>query len=211
MSSVEVSVRPATRRDLAHLAGVMARAFVDDPVFAWMLPSSVVRERRLPRFFSNTLRQEAASFGATEVACAGQTIVGGAIWYPPPGRYVPSVASQLRMLPGYLAVFGRRLGIGQTYVVAALAAHPREPHWYLGFVGVEPTLHGQGIGSKLVRSRLLRCDAGAEHAYLESSNPKNLALYERLGFQSTGQLPLPAGAPEVTTMWRPPEAGPVAG
>ena len=53
------------------------------------------------------------------------------------------------------------------------------------------------------RSRLERCDKQGMAAYLESSNPQNVPLYEHFGFQVTGVLDLPKGAPAVTTMWRP--------
>jgi hypothetical protein len=45
----------------------------------------------------------------------------------------------------------------------------------------------------------------AEHlpAYLESSNPANLARYRKLGFEPREVFPLADGGPLLTTMWRP--------
>ena len=177
---------------------------MDDPVFAWMLPDAPARRRRLALFFSNVLRHEAPGVHVIEVAWVGERMAGGALWYPPPGRYVPSLGRQLLALPGHVAVLRGRLGMAQTYVKSALGAHPSEPHWYLQYVGVEPEFQRKGIGAALISFRVHGCDADSQAAYLESSNPKNLALYARLGFQPTGLLALPAGAPEVTTMWRPP-------
>ena len=54
-----------------------------------------------------------------------------------------------------------------------------------------------------LRSRLERCDQDGIAAYLESSNPQNVPLYEHFGLQVTGTLDLPNGVPAVTTMWRP--------
>jgi len=39
-------------------------------------------------------------------------------------------------------------------------------------------------------------------AYLESSNPKNLERYGRLGFEPLAEFSMPDGGPTVTTMWR---------
>jgi len=36
------------------------------------------------------------------------------------------------------------------------------------------------------------------------SQPGGVALYERFGFQRTGDLDMPAGAPVLTGMWRAP-------
>ena len=198
----EIGVHVALRQDFAPLARVMARAFVGDPVFTWMLPTSRARQRRLPLFFSNVLRHEAPRVHIIDVAWANGRIVGGAILFPPPGRYIPSLTRQLVAVPGYAVALRGRLGLGGTYVGSALRVHPREPHWYLQYVGVEPELQGHGVGTELVSFRVHSCDADGTAAYLESSNPANLALYMRLGFQPTGSLALPSGAPDVSTMWR---------
>ena len=61
--------------------------------------------------------------------------------------------------------------------------HPEEPHWYLPLIGVDPIEQGRGCGSALLRVGLSRCDADRLPAYLESTNPKNIPLYERYGFE----------------------------
>jgi ribosomal protein S18 acetylase RimI-like enzyme len=61
-------------------------------------------------------------------------------------------------------------------------AHPYEPHWHLAFIGVDPVWHGRGIGAALLRHALERIDEKGLPAYLESSNPRNVPLYQRHGF-----------------------------
>ncbi|MGY9080371.1 MAG: hypothetical protein ACKVKB_06210 [Candidatus Nanopelagicales bacterium] len=39
-------------------------------------------------------------------------------------------------------------------------------------------------------------------AYLEASNPANIPLYQRYGFEQVGEFAVAEG-PTVTTMWRP--------
>jgi ribosomal protein S18 acetylase RimI-like enzyme len=69
-----------------------------------------------------------------------------------------------------------------------VAYHPRDPHWYLPTVGIEPHLHGKGLGSALLTEALSRCDRQHMPAYLESSNPANAAFYQRLGFEALGVI-----------------------
>jgi hypothetical protein len=107
MASRDVTVRPATAADVGPLAAVMARAFDDDPVFVWMLPRPDTRQARAAGVFATALRTEELRHGAAEVACAGDAIVGGAIWLPP-GHWAPAVAEQLRSLPGFARALGRR-------------------------------------------------------------------------------------------------------
>jgi len=82
--------------------------------------------------------------------------------------------------------------------------HPEEPHWYLGVIGSDPTVRGGGFGQALMRSRLDRVDAEHAPAYLESSNPDNVAYYQRFGFDVTGEIKLPDGGPSMIPMWRAP-------
>jgi GNAT superfamily N-acetyltransferase len=205
MATLEVGVRPATAADIRPLAAVMGRAFEDDPPFVWMLPDAKTRQARAGRFFATLVRAEALGYGAVEVACLDGVIVGGAIWLPP-GHWMPTVAEQLRSLPGFARAFGRRLGQATAVAQAMARAHPRKPHWYLYAVGVEPARQGSGVAGPLLRSRLTRCDQSGQPAYLESSKPTNVPLYQHFGFEPTGPMALPDGAPVITPMWRPPAA-----
>ena len=84
------------------------------------------------------------------------------------------------------------------------AAHPHdEPHYYLSFVATHDDHRGQGIGEQLLAQNLALIDAEHLPAYLESSNPKNLTRYGRLGFEPRDEFTLPDDGPTVTTMWRP--------
>jgi ribosomal protein S18 acetylase RimI-like enzyme len=60
--------------------------------------------------------------------------------------------------------------------------HPHEPHWYLPLIGVDPRHQRRGHGSALLQHALAQCDRDHAPAYLESSNPANVPLYERHGF-----------------------------
>jgi ribosomal protein S18 acetylase RimI-like enzyme len=192
----------AGRAGAREAADVLARAFHDDPVFSWMLPAEDTRNHRLRRYFVTELRHEPPRHGAVEAARDNGRTAGAAVWFPPgtgPG-------TQAGALPGYLRAFGRRLGVCARYASAAVRAHPREPpHWYLAMIGVDPPRQGTGAAAALLRSRLERCDQDGTAAYLESSNPQNVPLYEHFGFRVTGALDLPNGAPAVTTMRRPAE------
>jgi ribosomal protein S18 acetylase RimI-like enzyme len=61
---------------------------------------------------------------------------------------------------------------------------------------------GRGLGSALLEAGLARCDSEGASAYLESSNPKNIPLYERYGFEALGVIE-PDDFPPLTPMLRP--------
>ena len=82
-------------------------------------------------------------------------------------------------------------------------AHPRDvPHFYLSLLATRVEHRGRGYGLGLLAGNLRRIDEAGMPAYLEASNPANVALYERHGFKVRGSFKLPGDGPEVFTMWR---------
>jgi len=66
--------------------------------------------------------------------------------------------------------------------------HPKEPHWYLPLIGVDPAHQGRGHGDALMRYALEWFDRERLPAYLESTNPRNISLYRRHGFEELGRI-----------------------
>ncbi|EHB55250.1 GCN5-related N-acetyltransferase [Mycolicibacterium rhodesiae JS60] len=200
---VAIDVRPTRKADIPALARVMARAFHDDPVMAWVQPDAARRKAALPGLFSALTRHHFLAGRGTEVAASDDGVGAAALW-DPPGRWTQSPREQLAMLPGVMRAFRGRLAAARTVTDMMKANHPEEPHWYLAMIGSDPMVRGGGFGRALMQSRLDRCDAEYAPAYLESSNPDNIPYYERFGFEVTGELTLPEGGPSLWPMWRAP-------
>ena len=66
--------------------------------------------------------------------------------------------------------------------------HPEAPCWYLPIIAVDPHYQNNGIGSLLMKHALEKVDSDGLPAYLESSNPRNMSLYKRYGFETMGQI-----------------------
>lgn len=130
--------------------------------------------------------------------------VGAAIWAPPEHSRIPARAT-IREVSPMARVFGRRLPLAFRTRLRVEGKHPRKPaYWYLATMGVEPDWQGRGIGSKLMQPALEIIDAQGMPAYLEASTPRSRVLYERHGFEVTGEFNLPSGGPTLWQMWREP-------
>ena len=195
-------VRPARRGDIPGLAASLASGFYDDPVMSWFLPEDEARLRRLERAFSLFLRR---MWMPRELTFATGSLIGGAAWMPP-GAWRLSLPRQLAMVPQMMAIF--RAGLARTLrgFSAVESNHPREPHYYLHALGVDPRWQGRGLGTALMRPMLERCDAEGIAAYLEASSPRSKLLYERNGFGVTEEVRLPGGGPPLWRMWRGPQS-----
>jgi GNAT superfamily N-acetyltransferase len=172
----------------------------------WLLPDPGARLDRLTGMFATIIGIESLPYGGVDIVCAGEEILGGAIWLPP-GHWEPNMGVKIR------AAFGHWRAVASAEIRAArlgralASAHPRQPpHWYLKSIGIDPASQGRGVASLLLRSRLAHCDRDGQPAYLEASKPEGVPVYERFGFRRTGTVGMPAGGPAVTKMWREPAA-----
>ncbi len=89
-----------------------------------------------------------------------------------------------------------------TVIAASNVNQPDEPHWYLAGIAVDPYYQGKGYGLQLMEHALKMIDQEHLPVYLESSNPANISLYQRLGFKICESYKL-GGRPIYTPMIRP--------
>ena len=199
------SVRRAGADDRTQVVRVLSAAFLDDPVFEWIVPSRDERTALLPGVFEAFAEAYAHHDQTHVVVRAGtpeSTVSGVALWAPPGSEPIlPHVKDHFYtriadVAGAHLERFGT---VGEIFD----AAHPTEPCWFLSLLGVDTGHQGRGFGSAVLREVLDAADRAAEPAYLEATNERNRALYERHGFRHVGDLTLPDG-PTSYAMWRDP-------
>ncbi len=191
-------IRLAQPEDTDGIAAAMARAFADDPALGFLLGDGR-REERLERFFSAELRLVAFPH---EIVWTTDRLLGGAIWAKP-GHWRVPVAASVRETPEMIGVFGRRLGLALWTRLRMERLHPGKPKsYYLAAIGLDPAEQGRGIGAALMQPMLDRMDSEGVPGYLEASTTRSRALYEGLGFETTGEIRLPRGGPSIWPMWR---------
>ncbi len=193
-----VRLSGVTRDERARTFATLTSAFRADPVERWLYPDDEEYERRFPLFLA-TFGGEA--FSRRTVWRLGDFAAVG-LWLPPGAE--PDGDEILRVL--MTTVSPAR----HSDVLAAMeqmdAAHPQSPHWYLPWFGVDATLQGTGLGSRLMTSCLKVVNDADLPAYLETPNPRTIPFYQRHGFQVTGATQ--AGAcPPITFMLRRPRIG----
>ena len=192
-SSQQMSVVVATEDDRPAMMATLLAAFTGDPFTRWLYPGAAQYFRSFPEMLGPF------GGGAFEHGTAYRTAddTAVALWLPPgvspDGEALGAVVQQ--------GVSGERLA-GMFGVFEQIgAAHPKEPHWYLPTIGVDPYAQGRGLGSALLAHALAIIDERHEPAYLESSNPINVPLYARFGFVPVCEIE--AGDSVMTPMFRP--------
>lgn len=195
MNDIDIRVAPAALGPVERdpVMDILALAFSTDPAVRYMFTGAATY---------------LASFNRLATAMAGSALAAGTAWIADDGA-----AAALWLAPGaeadkeaIIALVGEAVAPERQAVLGELGDlmdefHPREPHWYLSMVGVDPSRQGQGLGAALLKAGLARCDADGLPAYLESSSPKNVPLYERHGFEVIGLI-RPGDHPGLIPMYR---------
>jgi GNAT superfamily N-acetyltransferase len=198
------AVRAALRDEAATLGEVLADAFAEDPVFAWLIPPQVHgRDDRLRAFFTSMsrgyLRQGKPCYLAGDASAA-------ALWAAPGAWTMPLSQVILEAAPNALALRSRLFRALRTQLqIERLHAKQSPAHWYLGYLGTRRDRQGQGLGTQMLREVLAGLDTDGVPAYLESSSERNLPLYERNGFRVVGELQALGHGPTIWRMWREPQ------
>jgi ribosomal protein S18 acetylase RimI-like enzyme len=189
------AVKTATTADQGFAVDTVVLAFAADPIARWCWPEAHQYLAGMPSF---TLAFAGAAFTHDTALCT-ENYAGAALWLPPDvhpdeeslGQIVEqTVSSAIR---GDLMTMMEKMG----------RFHPEEPHWYLPLIGVDPAHQARGYGDALMTHALRQCDREQSAAYLESTNPRNITLYLRHGFEALGQIQVGSSPPMVPMLRRP--------
>jgi len=188
-------VRSADASERAAIVDVITLAFATDPLLRWTLPSATA--------YLAACRDFIDAFGCNGLPHGTAFVIddlsGAALWLQ------PGVEPDRARLGEVMGPLISPLAVADFVAVAEQMGtyHPHEPHWYLPLIGVDPARHGRGLGAALMRHAVERFDREGALAYLESSNQRNVSLYERHGFQALATIQVGA-SPVVTPMLRRP-------
>jgi ribosomal protein S18 acetylase RimI-like enzyme len=200
-------IKPLERSSLDRAVMTVARAFSPDPMITWVFPDAAGRPAGASAIM-RLLVEYGLRYGRVTASHEAKAVC---VWIPPGAGITFSglIRSGMLGLPlrtGF-GPFGRFMAANETMDKIHKARVP-EPHWYLFGVAVEPDLHNQGIGSAMIREGLALADRDSRPCYLETSEPRNLALYKRFGFAVLQEAMLGKDGPPAWAMLRQPQPTP---
>ena len=198
-----VPLHRLTNDEVPRAAEMLARTFAQDPLVNWVVRSDARHEHGMRRFFMVSLRLLSMPY---DEVWATDDLAGVAMWTPP-GTFSLGPREQVRFL--WQAVQAWGVGRIPTRILAFNEIerhHPREPHYYLFFIGIDSARAGAGIGTAMMNDMLDRCDEEHMPSYLEATRPELRPFYRRFGYAELPPIPLPYGGPTMYPMWREPRS-----
>ncbi|MGZ9933301.1 GNAT family N-acetyltransferase [Streptomyces sp. NC-S4] len=196
-----LEIRQADQSDRDAVARLLDEAFRTDPVSSWVFPDPEHRAAVHGKFLG-VFVDVALEEGRIDYAVDGSA---AALWLRVPAADPEAEAVEDEVPARMRAVADPDNERCELVGRLTGAVHPMaEEHEYLLMIAVAPGRQGQGLGSELIRPVLERCDREGVPAYLEASSDRSKGLYERLGWEFTGEaVRLPDG-PLMWPMWRKP-------
>jgi ribosomal protein S18 acetylase RimI-like enzyme len=190
-----LTVESATAAEEAAVIDTLMLAFAGDPATRWTWPEPSAYLAAFARF--------ARAFGGAAFAHGSAFrlgTAGAALWLPP--GIGPDDQAMIALMQATAAPESMIDGMQVMQQMAGY--HPHDPHWYLPLIGVDPAWQDRGVGSRLMKHATDLFDRDGALAYLESSNPRNIPLYQRHGFEILGRIQV-GGSPTFTPMLRKPK------
>ncbi|HIG40613.1 MAG: GNAT family N-acetyltransferase [bacterium] len=186
-----MDTRVAESAEQSVLAKVLVRAFEEDPVLRWILPSPVEYQRVSQTYFELVLKQSLSS----KRCYTTDEQSGVSLWEEP--DHLPSAGSQL--LHFLRLSWLLRGDISRVLDLQSLMSsyRPPKPFWHLTYIATDPARQGKGIGASLMKPVTKIAREQNIPIYLECSNRANLSFYRAHGFRLVDEVSYPGGP----TIW----------
>ena len=184
MSESEITI--AGPADRGRVVTSLVAAFTGDPVLRYLFPDESTYPAYAATFFGHLFDKRVHRRSVWTIGHGASV----AIWEPPAGAGGGNDGSSedraSRLPPDALARV-------RAYDDAVHDALPGTPFWYLGVLGTHPDHAGLRWGHAVMAAGLRRAAADGLPAILETSNPANVGVYRRAGWEVVGIVtePLP--------------------
>lgn len=169
---------------------VLTLGFETDPGYLSLVGASdEARPRPIRQLMRSTIEVHLAARQPVFAIAQDQEILGVSL-VEEPGASLPVLAGA-RELARLLRGIGPRVALGSIRgLLALMRERPREPHHYLGMLAVHPRVRGRGLARALLEDVHAASGSHPESigVALDTSNPRNVSLYERFGYQMVSRL-----------------------
>jgi hypothetical protein len=199
-ASATPAIHPAVRGDREPIIDLLCRAFDSDPMVNYIVRSDDKRASGLREFFGMWFDLRDLSQGEVMTTDGHR----GASMWTRSERLAVGVRDRIRLTPPFIRCVGlSRMPRLIRFFYAMEDAHPREPHIYAQFVGIDQTARGSGLATAFLQHVVQIADASSRPIYAETSNPDNLPIWAKGGLRECGTIDLGEGVPRVWQLWRP--------
>ncbi|QEC54166.1 GNAT family N-acetyltransferase [Anseongella ginsenosidimutans] len=179
-------MRKASYRDKTRVADILTRAFDANESVNYVIPRDSRRKQRI-RALMNYSFDVCFAFGDVFLSHDGNACA--LVMYPDKKKTtLRSVFLDARLVCSGTGIRNIKKVLRRESLIKK--TQPREPMYYLWFIGVEPGRQHRGAGSRLLRELIDHSEEMRRAMFLETSTRRNLPWYEQFGLKVYAELDL---------------------
>jgi GNAT superfamily N-acetyltransferase len=167
-----------------EFAGLLSRAFYDDPFYIWIMPNEKKRLSHLNWWMKIMLRYT-YKLGEIHYTEDHKAV---SMWLGPDNPMV----NDFRIFSMGLILYPFKIGFRNFIRAIDITGqwdreHKKmnERHYYLMVIAVEPEYQGKGIGSRLMKVGLDKADKDGLECFLETVTQVDVQFYQKHDFKTT--------------------------
>ena len=184
-------IRHYSEEEQSIAVNILLLAFASDPFQRYLMPGPSIYFQNSTIWFNNIVSQSIS----IQALLGTENHSGVAVWFP------PEHLVQFEAIEKTYKDFPDSIHQDIFKYFAEFEKNKPKDAWYLEYLGVDPRSQSLGLGSLILKDSLSKIDDRHQPAYLESSNPRNMSLYERHGFKTVNKFQFGEG-PLIHTMFR---------
>lgn len=171
------------KKDIDKAAKILAKSFIDYPIFKFVFPDEQYRKNKIHHLFSFFIK---LGMLRGEVFASSKNIEAVSIWLNPDVKL--SLLDYLKAGIIFLKFKIDRKSIKRFSEIGLTKKKNRSNilnnnYCLLDVIGVDPQFQKKGFARLLVESKLIDTDKLKIPCYVETSNQENIPFYERFGFK----------------------------
>lgn len=180
------------KKHLKRAGEMLSMAFYNDPVYKYFTPDDKARLNNSYKILFFVL-QHGLKYG--NITAISDDINALLLWFPPDTgcfNTIPQIQCGALNLPFQIGFKSFMRSFAYNEVSEKLHnKHMKKTDYYLYVLAVRPEQQGKGYSSVLMRHFLNRIDFSKNRIYLETSNEKNIPIYEHFGFKIIAEIAMP--------------------
>jgi predicted GNAT family N-acyltransferase len=181
----QATVRDLGQSELSGAGALVGRALQDNPIIQRVFERCFSRRAAaVGEIYGTILRQIQTKGVVLGVFAADETLVGVAA-LTQPGACAPSTFEKIALTRVIQSCSSVEMALAHQRWQAALARRdPKDAHWHVGPVAIEPGFQGKGHGAALMSAVNARIDKFPTMAYLETDRRDTVGFFQRFGFKA---------------------------
>jgi GNAT superfamily N-acetyltransferase len=169
----------ANYNDKSRVVGILTQSFKDNRSVNYIIKQDKHKLQRIEELMNYSFKLS-NKFGKTYVSIDNKACA--LVMYPDKKRVTAkSILWDIQFILKSIGIGNIKKALKREATINKF--HPQIPFTYLWFIGTEPSVQGNGIGTALMKEIISDSEKLNRPIYLETSTQKNIPWYEKFGFK----------------------------